>query len=124
MKKIFGIVAVMALAATSTFALDLGDIKGTWKDAKWDANWTFTADGKIVLTKASSGESVYTFTDNNVQNFRLDAGTKGVSVSFKCAETERAYKFTKPLTLSADLDMTVNPDWTDTDYDTTIKFQN
>lgn len=123
MKKILAVAAVMALAVAGTFALDLGDIKGTWKDSKWDANWTFSADGKIILTKASSGETVFTFDDNNVQNFKLDAGTSGVSVLFKCSETERAYKFTKPLTLSADLDMTVNPDWTDTDYNTTIKFQ-
>lgn len=123
MKKILGIAAVMALTVAGSFALDLGDIKGTWKDAKWDANWTFSADGKIILKKASSGEEVFTFTDDNVQNFKLNAGANGVSVSFKCAETERAYKFTKPLTLNADLDMTVNPDWTDEDYNTSIKFQ-
>ena len=42
MKKILGIAAVMALTVAGSFALDLGDIKGTWKDAKWDANWTFS----------------------------------------------------------------------------------
>lgn len=123
MKKLLGIVAVMALAAESTFALDLGDIQGTWKDSKWDANWTFAADGTIKLTKASSGESVYTFTDSNVKNFKLNAGTSGVSVSFDCADTERSYKFTKPLSLNADLDMHIEPEWTSTAYDTTIKFQ-
>ncbi len=123
MKKILAVAAVMALAVAGTFALDLGDIKGTWKDSKWDANWNFNADGKIILSKASSGEEVFTFTDNNVKNFKLNASASGVSVSFRCDETERSYKFTKPLSLNADLDMTVNPDWTDTDYDTTIKFQ-
>lgn len=123
MKKILAVAAVMALAVAGTFALDLGDIKGTWKDSKWDANWNFSADGKIILSKASSGEEVFTFTDNNVKNFKLNASASGVSVSFRCDETERSYKFTKPLSLNADLDMTVNPDWTDTDYDTTIKFQ-
>ena len=44
-----------------SFALDLGGINGTWKDAKWDANWKFSADGKITLSKASSGEKVFTF---------------------------------------------------------------
>ena len=123
MKKILGFAAVFVLAATSIFALDLGDIQGTWKDSKWDANWTFAADGTIKLTKASSGEEVFTFKDSNVSNFKLNAGTSGVSISFKCAETERSYKFTKPLSLSADLDMHIDPDWTSTDYDTTIKFQ-
>lgn len=123
MKKILAVAAVMAMAVAGTFALDLGDIKGTWKDSKWDANWNFSADGKIILSKASSGEEVFTFTDNNVKNFKLNASASGVSISFRCDETERSYKFTKPLSLNADLDMTVNPDWTDTDYDTTIKFQ-
>lgn len=123
MKKLIGILAVMALAATSSFALDLGDVQGTWKDSKWDANWTFATDGKINLTKASTGESVFTFNDSNVKNFKLDAGISGVTISFDCEETERSYKFTKPLTLNADLEMHIDPNWTSTSYDTTIKFQ-
>lgn len=123
MKKILGIIAVLALTAASTFALDLGEIQGTWQDSKWDANWTFAADGTIKLTKASSGEAVYTFTDSNIKNFKLNAGTSGVTISFDCADTERSYKFTKPISLSADLDMHIDPEWTTSDYDTTIKFQ-
>ena len=105
------------------FALDLGEVKGTWQDAKWDADWTFGADGTIVLSKTSTGEEVFKFTDSNVSNFKINAGAEGVTISFKCAETERSYKFTKPLTLSADLKMTVDPDWTAEDYNTTIKFK-
>lgn len=123
MKKILTVL-VLALAGTiGAFALDLGSVQGTWQDSKWDANWTFSADGKIVLSKASSGETVYTFTDSNVKDFKLDANTSGVSISFKCDETERSYKFTKGLTLSTDLTMTVDPDWNAEDYTTTIKFQ-
>ncbi len=124
MKKILAILAVAFIGAASVFAFDLGDIKGTWNDSNWDANWTFSADGNIVLTKASSGETVFTFTDSNVTGYKLDASTSAVSISFTCAETERAYKFTKKIgELNANLDMFVNPDWTTEDYNTTIKFQ-
>ncbi|MCR5495350.1 MAG: hypothetical protein K6F15_06890 [Treponema sp.] len=123
MKKILALAAVSLLAVCAASALDLSGVKGTWQDAKWDANWTFAANGTIELTKASSGEKVFTFTDNNVSDFDVNASVSGVSISFYCKETERAYKFTKPATLDADLTMTVNPDWTTEDYDTSIKFQ-
>lgn len=122
MKKILAF-ASLALLAGGAFALDLGDIKGTWQDSNWNANWTFSADGKIILSDSSTGNTIYTFDDGNVQNFKLDAGKAGVSVSFDCKETERAYKFTKPLTLNSDLDMHIDPEWTSTDYDVKIKFQ-
>ena len=123
MKKLLALVAAAAVFTGSAFALNLGDIKGTWQDSKWNANWTFSADGKIILTDSVTGEEYFTFTDSNVTNYKLDASTSGVSISFYCKETGRAYKFTKPITLNADLDMKINPDWTDTDYDTSIKFK-
>jgi hypothetical protein len=122
MKKLI-IMVVLAVMATGLFALDLGGIKGTWKDAKWDADWTFSADGHIVLSLTSTGEKIYDFNDSTIQNFKVDAGTKGVTISFYCKDTERAYKFTKGLALNADLDMVVNPDWTDEDYSVTIKMK-
>ena len=122
MKKLLAL-AVAAVITTGLFALDLGGIKGTWQDKKWDADWTFSADGKIVLTKTSTGEEVYTFKDGSVQNFKVKADTKGVSISFDCKDTERSYSFRKGLSLDADLDMVVNPDWTSEDYETTIKLK-
>ena len=122
MKKLLAL-AVAAVITAGLFALDLGGIKGTWQDKKWDADWTFSADGKIVLTKTSTGEEVYTFKDGSVQNFKVKADTSGVSISFDCKETERSYSFKKGLTLNADLDMVVNPEWTDEDYETVIKFK-
>ena len=122
MKKLIAL-AVAALMTAGLFALDLGGIKGTWQDKKWDADWTFSADGKIVLTKTSTGEVVYTFTDGTVQNFKVKADTAGVSISFDCKDTERSYSFKKGLTLDSDLDMLVNPDWTSEDYNTVIKFK-
>ena len=122
MKKLLAL-AVAAIMTAGLFALDLGGIKGTWQDKKWDADWTFSADGKIVLTKTSTGEEVYTFKDGTVQNFKVNADTSGVSISFDCKDTQRSYSFKKGLTLDADLDMVVNPDWTKDDYETVIKFK-
>ncbi len=122
MKKLLAF-AVAAIMTAGLFALDLGGIKGTWQDKKWDADWTFSADGKIVLTKTSTGEEVYTFKDGTVQNFKVKADTTGVSISFDCKDTQRSYSFKKGLTLDADLDMVVDPDWTKDDYETVIKFK-
>lgn len=123
MKKLASVLALMFAGMIGCFALDLGDIKGTWQDSNWDANWTFSADGNIVLTLASTGETVFTFTDSNTTNFKLVPGTDGVTVTFDCAETERSYSFNKPISLNADLNMKINPEWSEEDYETVIKFQ-
>ena len=122
MKKLFAII-VLAVMTSGLFALDLGGIKGTWKDAKWDADWTFSADGHIVLSLTSTGEKIFGFNDSNIENFKVNAGTKGVTITFYCPETERAYSFTKGVSLNTDLDMIINPDWTDEDYKVAIKMK-
>lgn len=122
MKKLFALIAAAVMTA-GLFALDLGGIKGTWQDKTWDADWTFSADGKIVLTKTSTGEEVYVFEDDTIQNFKVKADTKGVTITFDCKDTERSYSFTKGIALNADLDMVINPAWTTTDYVTTIKLK-
>ncbi len=122
MKKLIAL-AVAAIMTAGLFALDLGGIKGTWQDKNWDADWTFSADGKIVLTIASTGEEVFTFKEDTVQNFKVKADTSGVSISFDCKDTNRSYSFKKGISLNADLDMVVNPDWTKEDYETVIKFK-
>ena len=122
MKKLIAL-AVAAVMTAGVFALDLGGIKGTWQDKNWDADWTFSADGKIVLSLSSTGKEIYTFKDGSVQNFKVNADTTGVSISFDCKDTNRSYSFKKGLTLDSDLDMVVNPDWTTEDYNTVIKFK-
>lgn len=122
MKKILTLAVVAAVAAASTFALDLGSIKGTWKDANYDAKWTFSADGKIILTD-ENGDTVYTFEDSNTSNFKAEASSEGAGFSFYCKDTGRKYKFLKPLTLKTDLTMDIDRDWTDEEYKVSIEFQ-
>lgn len=109
MKKILTIAAILGLS-TAAFAFDLGGIKGTWQDEKWNANWTFSADGKIVLS------------DSNTQDFKVNVGIDGVTLTFSSKKTARSYKFTKPASLDTDLDMCIEPTWTNA-YETKIKFQ-
>ena len=122
MKKLF-VMVILAVMSTGLFALDLGGIKGTWTDKTWDAEWTFSADGHIILTLASTGEVVYDFNDSTIQNFKVKADTKGVTITFDCKDTERSYSFTKGVSLSTDIDMLINPDWTDTDYSVALKLK-
>ena len=120
MKKIVALL-VCAFVAFGAFALDLGGIQGTWQDSRWDANWTFSAEGKIVLNKASTGEEVFVFTEANIQNFKVDIGAEGVTLKFDCADTNRSYSFNKGVSLSTDLKMIVTPNWNQEKYEVSIK---
>ena len=121
MKKFLAVLFVLAICVTGVFAADTDFPTGTWVDAKWDASWVFSTDKVELFDK--DGELVFIFTQNNTKDFKLTPSKDGLVLSFYCAETERGYKFTKPLTLSTDLEMEINPDWTDEDYKVTIKFK-
>ena len=120
MKKFLAILFVLAVCVTGVFAADTEFPTGTWIDENWDAKWVFAKD-KVELFDGK-GDLVYTFTKDNTVDFKLTPSKEGLVLSFSCAETERAYKFIKPITLSTDLEMEIDPDWTDEDYKVTIKF--
>lgn len=124
MKKIFALVVVALVGLSAAFSFDVGEIKGTWKDANWNANWTVGADtngkGQIVLTDATTGVVYKKFNDSNVSGFKYGLSTDGASISFYCAETGRKYTFTKPLSLGNSLKLSIDRDWTDEPYDVTI----
>lgn len=121
MKKIFAVLLVLGLAVTAVFAAD--DFPtGKWLDEKWNGIWEFDVGNTLKLWD-TEGNLIFDFTKDKIQNFRLLPEERGFVLSFYCPETERAYEFIKPITLSADLELVVNPDWSDEDYTTTIKFQ-
>ena len=120
MKKFLAILFVLAVCVTGVFAADTEFPTGTWIDENWDAKWVFAKD-KVELFDGK-GDLVYTFTKDNTVDFKLTPSKEGLILSFSCAETERAYKFIKPITLSTDLEMEIDPEWTDEDYKVTIKF--
>jgi len=119
MKKIFAILAVAFIAVASSFAMDLSAIQGTWKDANYDADWTFKANGTIDLS--ANSEVVFTFQDSNISDFKVTTEDNAVKVTFYCAETSRRYSFVKKLSLSTDVVLDIDRDWTDEAYETTMK---
>ena len=120
MKKFLAILFVLAVCVTGVFAADTEFPTGTWIDENWDAKWVFAKD-KVDLFDGK-GDLVYTFTKDNTVDFKLTPSKEGLILSFSCAETQRSYKFIKPVTLSTDLEMEIDPEWTDEDYKVTIKF--
>ena len=127
MKKILAAAAAAVIGSAALFAFDIGEVKGTWQDSTWNANWTFSADsngqGQIVLTDSKTGATYYTFNDSNIQNYKLNAGASGVTISFSCKDTGRSYKFTKPISLGKDLTLDIDRDWTTEAYSKTITWQ-
>ena len=119
-----------AAKKTAEFAVDqtkeaLKDVEfptGTWTDSNWNADWVMDV-AKVHLYDSVSGELIYTFTKDNTENFKFVPSKDGVSLTFTCKETHRSYKITKPLTLDKDLQLFINPDWTDEDYNVTLKFK-
>lgn len=128
MKKFLIAFAVAAIAVAGSFAQDaLADAKaaaeaareevpqslqGTWYDKKYDCNWVLsvnaTATSLAKLVDASTGHVYYTFTKNNVQNFKQTYDmTNGAVITFDCAAKNRSYKFIKPIASTADLDIDI-----------------
>ena len=120
MKKFLAILFILAVCVVGVFAEETEFPTGTWIDETWDAKWVFAKD-KVELYDVD-GALVYTFTKATTTDFKLTPSKDGLTLSFYCAETERGYKFIKPITLSTDLKMEIDPDWTDEDYKVTIKF--
>ena len=116
MKKLITLAVVALVGIAGAFAFDLAGIQGTWTDSRWDADWTFRADGHIILTYHSDGEQVFDFNDSNIQNFKPVAGLSGAGFEFDCKATGRHYKFVKGLSADTSLDMTITPNWDQEEY--------
>lgn len=123
MKKFLVVLAFLLVASTFVTAesIDLGKFpKGKWLDSNWNAVWEFGADSIRLLDTA--GNVLFDFKDK-ITNFKVDVGVSEATISFTCKETERKYVFTKGVA-NLDLVMSIDPDWTVTDYKVTMKMQN
>ncbi|MCQ2586584.1 MAG: hypothetical protein MJ174_00615 [Treponema sp.] len=123
MKKLFAVLFVAAVMVAGLFADDSAFPTGTWVDSKYNAEWVIKADGNITLKDAKTHNTIWVFKKDKVQNYNISVGLDGAKITFYCPATSRAYEFKKDLSLSADLVLTINPDWTDEDYQTSIKFK-
>lgn len=144
MKKFLIAIAVAAVAATGLFAQNVSDalnavgaateaagvsesLQGTWYDKKYDCNWVFSLNSNATalceLRDAPTNELIYKFTKNNVQNYKQSMDvTNGLTIEFECAETNRKYKFVKPISGSPDLNMYVYNTAYDEKHEPTIVY--
>ncbi len=143
MKKFLIAFAVAAIAVAGVFAQDLDEAKaaveatreevpqslqGTWYDSKYDCNWVFslnaTETALCKLVDASTGSVYYTFTKNNVQNFKQEYDlTNGAIVTFECAAKNRIYKFIKPISGTPDLNIDIRHTVYNENHRATIVFK-
>lgn len=123
MKKLLAVLFVAAAFVFGAFA-EGGDFpSGSWVDENWNAEWVIDAESNITLKDSVSGATIVKFNKAQMQDYNFSVGKEGATISFYYPSTGRAYKFTKDLTISADLTLTVNPDWQEEDYQVIIKFK-
>lgn len=125
MKKFFVVLLLISVCLAGVFAQDFELPEGQWSwiDEKWDAEWVFDFDEEVVILKdAKKGDVIFTFTEDNITDFDYDILDDGDNLTIwcYCPATYRAYKFTSKYDLN--LEMIIDPDWTDDIYKTVIKF--
>ncbi|MCQ2582564.1 MAG: hypothetical protein MJ160_01530 [Treponema sp.] len=122
MKKLFAALIVAAVMAVGAFAEDSFPT-GSWIDSNYDAEWVFGVNGSVELHDAVTGDLIFKFTKDQIKDYRLLPSADGFTLSFECPATHRKYKFSKPISLSTDLIMEIDPDWSDKNYKVNIKFK-
>ena len=122
MKKLFAVLFVAAALVAGAFAADFPT--GSWIDENYDAEWVISADSKIELKDSKTGVVYCKFDKAKMENYKVGVDTDGAYISFYYAETARAYKFVKPVTLSSDLKLIIKADWAPSEYKVNIKFNN
>ncbi len=140
MKKNLFVVLIAAILATGAFAqnavkdaLDQADAqineaaeqfpKGTWIDSNWDAAWEFGINNTIILKDSKTGEVIYNFAKDKRSNYKINVTDAGLVISFRCNETQRNYKFTKPVNLSTDIILEIDADFLNEHYKVNMKFK-
>jgi hypothetical protein len=107
MKKLIAVFIVL-LVATSLSAdpIQLGSFPvGKWLDSNYDAVWDFASDNIRILSP--SGKVLYDFSDKTMKDFKVFMEGTQPGISFSCTESERSYRFLKPLT-NSDVLMEIN----------------
>lgn len=129
MKKFLVVLALAAIAVTGAFAqsVDVQFPQGTWTDTKYNADWVFqittTMDTVAELHDSTTGDLIYKFTKDNIQDFQVLPSADGISVSWKCKAKNREYKFTKPTNLGTDLTLEIHNTYFNEDHSTTIPYK-
>jgi hypothetical protein len=100
MKKLIAVfIVLLAAASLSADPIQLGSFPiGQWLDPNYDAVWDFTSNNIRILS--TDGWVLHDFSEKAIQNFKVLAEGSQPGISFSCPDTERSYRFLKPLTSS------------------------
>jgi hypothetical protein len=107
MKNMMSVLIVLLVAmSASAIPLDIGAFPiGKWLDPNYDAVWDFSSDNIRILSR--SGAVIYDFSQKTVQEFNVFIEANNPGITFSCPESERKYRFVKPLT-DQDVTMTID----------------
>ena len=97
--------------------------KGTWIDPNWDAAWEFGVNNTIILKDAKTGEVIYNFGKNTRSNFKVNVTGDGLVITFRCEDTRRTYKFTKPMNADTSIKMEIDADFLNEHYTVNMKMR-
>jgi hypothetical protein len=107
MKKLTVVFVILLVATVSLSAdtIQLGSFPvGKWLDSNYDAVWEFSTNSIRIL--GTDGTVLYDFSTKTINDFRVFMDGIQPGISFTCPESERSYRFIKPLT-STDLVMEI-----------------
>lgn len=103
------LLVLVALVPVTAQAINLGNFPlGSFVDPNYDAVWEFTSNNIRILDMA--GAELFNFSQNTVRDFRVGLDGLNPLVSFSCVESQRSYRFVKPLNRNVVL-MTINAPW-------------
>jgi hypothetical protein len=107
MKKLIAVAIVLLVAmSVSADPMDIGAFPvGQWLDPNYDAIWDFSLSNIRILSK--SGAVIYDFSQKTVQEFNVFIEANNPGITFSCPESERKYRFVKPL-VGSDVVMTID----------------
>ena len=110
MKKIM-LLSILILVGAFAFgqAINLGSFPlGSYVDSNYDAVWEFTSSNIRILSLG--GEVLFDFGQNTVRDFRVGLDGTSPMITFSCDESQRSYRFVKPLT-SQNVNMRIQAPW-------------
>lgn len=117
MKRLLVVIATAVILTSAVVAQDSVDLTkpateinlgnfpvGTWHDSTWNADWEFSSRNIKLL---QNGSVVYDF-NGKIKDFKVNAGSDGVTITFACDETRRSYSFNKDVSLKTDITMVID----------------
>ena len=103
------VLALIALVPVAAQAINLGNFPlGSFVDPNYDAVWEFTSGNIRILDM--NGTVIFDFGQNTIRDFRVGLDGLNPLVSFSCDESQRTYRFVKPLNRNVVI-MTINAPW-------------